>query len=148
MTDIPSQMRQLRSLVTADGELQLTIEMVPTPTPGPGEVLVRMEAAPINPSDLGLLIATADVSKAKRDGAVVFRNVHIEARSPALNEAIRQQSKMVQSRYESPSAIRALPEVASFQEILRQVGVNQRRDQPSVERLLGYAFKRGDLPAV
>jgi len=71
MTDIPQQMRQLRSLITTDGELQLSIETVPTPVPGPGEVLVRIEAAPINPSDLGLLIATADVSKAKRDGDVV-----------------------------------------------------------------------------
>ena len=71
MTDIPKEMRQLRSLVTADGELQLSIELVPTPVPGPGEVLVRMEAAPINPSDLGLLIATADVSHAKRTGDTV-----------------------------------------------------------------------------
>lgn len=71
MTDIPTTMRQLRSLVTADGELRLSIERVPTPIPGPGEVLVRMRAAPINPSDLGLLIATADVGKAKRDGDVM-----------------------------------------------------------------------------
>ena len=71
MTDVPKQMRQLRSLVTADGELRLSIETVPTPVPGANEVLVRMEAAPINPSDIGLLIATADVSKAERDGAIV-----------------------------------------------------------------------------
>ncbi len=71
MTDAPKNMRQLRSLVTADGQLQLSIETVPTPVPGANEVLVRMEAAPINPSDLGLLLATADVSKAKRDGDVV-----------------------------------------------------------------------------
>ncbi len=71
MTDVPKEMRQLRSLVTAEGELQLSIDTVPTPTPGPGEVLVRMEAAPINPSDLAMLIATADVSKAKRDGTKV-----------------------------------------------------------------------------
>ncbi|CAN5480107.1 zinc-binding dehydrogenase [soil metagenome] len=70
MTDVPQHMRQLRSLVTADGELQLSIETVPTPVPGPGEVLVRMEAAPINPSDLGLLIATANVSKATRKGDI------------------------------------------------------------------------------
>ena len=68
---VPKEMRQLRSLVTADGELQLSIELVPTPVPGPGEVLVRVEAAPINPSDLGLLIATADVSQAKRAGDTV-----------------------------------------------------------------------------
>ena len=75
MTDVPvvtpTEMRQLRSLVTADGELRLSIETVPTPVPGANEVLVRVEAAPINPSDLGLLIATADVGKAKRNGAFV-----------------------------------------------------------------------------
>jgi len=46
------------------------------------------------------------------------------------------------------SAIRALPEVVAFQELLRQVGVNPRREQPSVEKLLNFALKRGDLPAI
>jgi DNA/RNA-binding domain of Phe-tRNA-synthetase-like protein len=83
-----------------------------------------------------------------RAGAVVFRNVQIQARTPALDEAIRSEARNVQARYESSSAIRALPEVVAFRELLRQVGADPRRDQPSVERLLGYALKRGDLPAV
>lgn len=71
MPEVSKQMKQLRSLVTADGELRLSIETVPTPVPTPNEVLVRIEAAPINPSDLGLLLATADVSKAARKGSIV-----------------------------------------------------------------------------
>ena len=53
---------QLRSCVTSGGELQLTLAQVDTPAPGPGEVVVRIEAAPINPSDLGLLTGPADLS--------------------------------------------------------------------------------------
>lgn len=61
-------MRQLRSLITPDGQLRLSVDSVPTPVPNADEVLVRIEAAPINPSDIGLLLATADVSAAVRDG--------------------------------------------------------------------------------
>jgi NADPH2:quinone reductase len=56
---------QLRSLVTAGGELRLSLERVETPAPGPGEVVVRVQASPINPSDLGLLIGPADISTAR-----------------------------------------------------------------------------------
>ena len=52
-TDVPNTMRQIRSLVTADGQLELSIATVETPQPQPHEVLVRIDAAPINPSDLG-----------------------------------------------------------------------------------------------
>ena len=59
MSVIPPTMRQLRSLVGADGTLELSIATVDTPTPTDREVLVRVEAAPINPSDLGMLLAGA-----------------------------------------------------------------------------------------
>ena len=59
---------QLRSLVKASGELELSLAQVPIPQPGPDEVLVRIEATPINPSDLGLLLGPADLSTAKLSG--------------------------------------------------------------------------------
>ncbi|WP_334190273.1 zinc-binding dehydrogenase [Noviherbaspirillum sp.] len=66
---------QLRSLVKRSGELELSLVSVPIPTPGPDEVLVRIEASPINPSDIGLLFGAADMSAAKvtqsADGPVV-----------------------------------------------------------------------------
>ena len=67
-TDLPTTMRQIRSLVTAEGELQLSIAAVAMPQPADHEVLVRIDAAPINPSDLGLLLGMADVSKATTSG--------------------------------------------------------------------------------
>jgi NADPH:quinone reductase-like Zn-dependent oxidoreductase len=59
---------QLRSLIKASGELELSLAEVAFPAPGPEEVLVRIEASPINPSDLGLLLGAADMSTAKLSG--------------------------------------------------------------------------------
>jgi NADPH:quinone reductase-like Zn-dependent oxidoreductase len=59
---------QLRSLIKASGELEISLVDVPTPEPAADEVVVRVEAAPINPSDLGLLIGAADMSTAKASG--------------------------------------------------------------------------------
>src|SRR4029077_4045550 len=53
-----------RSLVTSGGTLELSLHEVPVPAPGANEVLVRVEASPINPSDLGLLIGSADMTTA------------------------------------------------------------------------------------
>ena len=59
---------QLRSLVKKSGELEISLAEVPIPEPGPNELLVRIEAAPINPSDLGLLFSAADMTKAVASG--------------------------------------------------------------------------------
>ena len=60
---------QLRSLIKRSGELELSLADVPVPEPGPNEVLVRIEAAPLNPSDLGLLFGAADMSTAVVSGS-------------------------------------------------------------------------------
>jgi NADPH:quinone reductase-like Zn-dependent oxidoreductase len=60
---------QLRSLIKNSGELEISLASVPTPEPGPDEVVVRVEASPINPSDLGLLVGAADMTTAKASGS-------------------------------------------------------------------------------
>ena len=52
---------ELRSLIRKNGELELSLVKVPVPEPGPDEVVVKVEASPINPSDLGLLVGPADM---------------------------------------------------------------------------------------
>jgi NADPH2:quinone reductase len=59
---------QLRSLARANGQLELSLVSVPVPDPLPDEVLVRIEASPLNPSDLGLLFGAADLSTATYSG--------------------------------------------------------------------------------
>lgn len=72
MSDVPTTTRQLRSLVTDDGRVHVSIETIEAPQPRPGQVLVEVGAAPLNPSDLGLLLAMADPEAAEvEDGPVV-----------------------------------------------------------------------------
>ena len=66
---------QLQSTVRASGQLEITLTSVATPEPGADDVLIRVEATPINPSDLGSLFASADISQAsnlERDGATLL----------------------------------------------------------------------------
>ena len=60
---------QLRSLIKKSGQLELSLAEVLIPEPGPDQVLVKVEATPINPSDLGLLLGPADMSTAKASGS-------------------------------------------------------------------------------
>jgi NADPH:quinone reductase len=66
---IPAEALQLQSLVRADQTLELSLEMVPVPEPGPDEVLIRVEATPLNPSDMGLLFGGADMTAATASGS-------------------------------------------------------------------------------
>ncbi|MDQ0028009.1 NADPH2:quinone reductase [Variovorax paradoxus] len=59
---------QLRSLIRANGELELSLHDEPVPEPQAHEVVIRVEASPMNPSDLGLLFGAADMSTAKVSG--------------------------------------------------------------------------------
>lgn len=60
---------QLRSLVKPEGQLEISLVNVPTPRPGADEVVVRIEASPLNPSDIGLLFGAADIATAKLSGS-------------------------------------------------------------------------------
>jgi NADPH2:quinone reductase len=66
--EFPQSSLELRSLVTEQGTLELSLTEVDLPALAPSQVLLRVEAAPINPSDLGLLLAGADMSSASADG--------------------------------------------------------------------------------
>lgn len=66
---IPRTALQLRSLIRRNGELEISLADVEVPEPATDEVLVRIEATPINPSDLGLLFGAADMGTAKQSGS-------------------------------------------------------------------------------
>jgi len=66
--ELPESALELRSLVTSDGMLELSLHDVDIPTPSADQVVVRVEASPVNPSDLGLLIPGADMSAATVTG--------------------------------------------------------------------------------
>ena len=72
---LPASGLQLRSLITPEGVLELSLADIPVQAPGDGEVLVRVQAAPINPGDLGLLLGPADLATLKIEGSKTTANV-------------------------------------------------------------------------
>ncbi|MBT3624409.1 MAG: NADH oxidase [Gammaproteobacteria bacterium] len=85
--------KELRTNITGAGKLELSIVSVPMPQPKDGEVLIRVEATPINPSDLGLLLGPADVSTmtitGSGDDAVVSMDIP-DAMMPAMAARVDQ----------------------------------------------------------
>jgi NADPH2:quinone reductase len=58
---LPTTALQLRSTVQSGGTLQVHLEPVAVPEPDPDEVLIQIQATPINPSDIGLLFGATCV---------------------------------------------------------------------------------------
>ncbi|MEE4360537.1 MAG: zinc-binding dehydrogenase [Pseudomonadales bacterium] len=77
----PGPQLQLHSLIHGDGVLELSLQESEVKAPGQDQVLIRMEAAPINPSDLGLLFGAADLTTIEAGGTDT--RPLIKARVPA-----------------------------------------------------------------
>jgi NADPH:quinone reductase-like Zn-dependent oxidoreductase len=84
MTNVPSTGLQLRSLLTKEGVLEISLARVPVAEPAADEVVIRVDATPINPSDLGLLIGPADMSKATTSGSGETFKVTAQMPAPAM----------------------------------------------------------------
>jgi NADPH:quinone reductase-like Zn-dependent oxidoreductase len=89
MADHPKTGLQLTSQIKRSGELELALASVDLPAPAADEVLIRVEASPINPSDLGLLLGPADLSSLKAEGGKVTAKVP-ERFLPALSARLDQ----------------------------------------------------------
>lgn len=83
-----------------------------------------------------------------RAGAVILRDVRISDACPELRAEITREIQSIRSQFESAAQLRSLPELQVLYKIFKAVGVKPRRQPPSIERLLQYALKRGDLPAI
>jgi NADPH:quinone reductase len=83
-TTISTTGLQLRSLVKPSGELQLSLHSIPVSSPAPDEVLLRVQATPLNPSDIGLLFGPADINTAKALGTIDSPVVTMRIAEPAM----------------------------------------------------------------
>ncbi len=87
--DVPEHALELRSTLSGDGIVTLAVRPTDVPAPGDDQVVVRVEAAPINPSDLGMLFAggDADASLAAGDGVYPAVAVPVAAAGLAAQRA-------------------------------------------------------------
>ena len=65
---LPETYLQMLSTVSEDGELKMELKEQPMPTPKPDQVVVRVEATPINPSDQGVMFGWSSMGKAEGSG--------------------------------------------------------------------------------
>jgi NADPH2:quinone reductase len=65
---LPTRGLELRSTISKDGQLTLELVEVDVPAPAADQVLVRVEASPISPSDLALLLGPIDGSTLAASG--------------------------------------------------------------------------------
>jgi NADPH:quinone reductase-like Zn-dependent oxidoreductase len=72
---------ELRTVISSDGALRLWLQDVPVPEPAGDEVVLRVEAAPINPSDIGVLFGPADLATLR--GAGTTDRPEVSATVPA-----------------------------------------------------------------
>lgn len=95
MTDLKS--KEIRSEITSEGKLNLSIVTSDVPTPSDDEVLIKVEASPINPSDLGLLISfAADLdsisSQGSGDDTVTTMGIHpglMQSMKPRIDKSMK-----------------------------------------------------------
>ena len=60
---------ELISTISEDNKLELALREIEIPQPGENQVVIRVEAAPINPSDLGVMFSVGDMTTARQSGS-------------------------------------------------------------------------------
>ena len=121
---IPERALQLRSQLDEDGTLTVSLVEVDVPVPDEDEVLVRIEAAPINPSDLGLLLAGADLDRATFAGSGRDATVTAPVPHGALSQMTARFGQSLPVGNEGGGVVVAAGASAAAQELLgRTVGV-------------------------
>lgn len=109
---------QLRSLAKKSGEIELSLQTTSIPAPASDEVVVRIEAAPINPSDLGLLLANADWSQAKASGTATLPVLTASLSSGAVHALAARIDISMPVGNEGAGTVTAAGSSASAQELL------------------------------
>ena len=123
-TQVPPEGLQLRSTVEAAGTVEVALVRVPVPHPQADEVVVRIEASPINPSDLRVLLAGADVTRVRAGGTAELPSVRAPLAPGPLRMAAARVGEAMPVGNEGAGVVVAAGSSAQAQALLGQtVGV-------------------------
>jgi len=109
---------QLRSLIKPEGQLEISLVMVPTPQPRTDEVVVRVEASPLNPSDIGLLFGAADITTATLSGTATHPVVTMQIPPVAMKGMAGRVGQAMPVGNEGAGVVVAAGESAAAQALL------------------------------
>ena len=86
---LPATYLQMVSTVSPEGELRMELVEKPMPQPKPSQIIVRVEATPINPSDHGVMFgwASMDAAQSSGSGAQTVLTAPVSAQGMAVMKA-------------------------------------------------------------
>jgi len=83
-----------------------------------------------------------------RARALVLKGLRIEDASRELRADIDEEARRIRDQFDRVTDIRSMPELVSFREIIRAVGVKPKNHPPSTQKLFEFAWKHRTLPAI
>lgn len=105
ITEVAETALQLCTRVTDQRTVELYLDMVEVAQPGPNEVLLRVEAAPVNPSDLGLLFAGGDITAASSSGTADRPVITVPLSDAAARAATAREGKALPAGNEGAGTV-------------------------------------------
>jgi NADPH:quinone reductase len=122
---LPQSGFRLESVVEPDRAIVVRLAEVPVPEPGPKDVVIRVEAAPINPSDIGVMFAAGNVSKAEQGGTPALPLVRLPLSDGAAAAASSRVGEALPIGNEGAGTVVAAGSSEAAQELLgKLVGVS------------------------
>jgi NADPH:quinone reductase len=120
-SEVPTEGLQLRSTVKAEGTVEVALVRVPIAHPQADEVVVRVGASPINPSDLGVLFAGADVARARAGGTAELPSVSAPIAPEQLRRAAARVGQAMPVGNEGAGVVVAAGSAAQAQALMGKV---------------------------
>lgn len=108
----------LTSTISEDNTLELALREIDIPQPGENQVVIRVEAAPINPSDLGVMFSVADMTTAKQSGSAERPVIHAEVPAKFMGAVKKRLGKAIPVGNEGAGTVVAAGSSAAAQSLM------------------------------
>lgn len=109
---------ELTSTISDDNKLELALREIEIPQPGENQVVIRVEAAPINPSDLGVMFSLADMTTASQSGSADQPVIHADVPAKFMGAVKKRLGKSIPVGNEGAGTVVAAGSSAAAQSLM------------------------------
>ncbi|WP_417539231.1 hypothetical protein [Marinobacter sp.] len=135
---------ELISTISEDNTLELALREIEIPQPGENEVVIRIEAAPINPSDLGVMFSAADMTTASQSGTAERPVIRADVPAKFMGAVKKRVGKAIPVGNEGAGTVVAAGSSAAAQSLMGKtvafIGGGSYRQSPSVSLVVQLAI--------
>ncbi|WP_304640712.1 zinc-binding dehydrogenase [Pseudomonas sp.] len=115
---MPNTNIELTSTISEDNRLELALREIEIPQPGENQVVIRVEAAPINPSDLGVMFSVADMTTATQSGSADRPVIHANVPAKFMGAVKKRLGKSIPVGNEGAGTVVAAGSSAAAQSLM------------------------------